>query len=122
LWRLRSAQVSGKSLQVRVAQGLPAHADVTVTDEAWLVDGQPSSRLDLSPAASILLHNTTGYEVVVSVDDPAPQLEIVTGAQVAALQAFRARFTQEVVPGVGTTADSQRCVFVYRSACVDVDV
>jgi class 3 adenylate cyclase len=96
-WRLRSAQVSGKSLQVRVALDSPAHAEVTVTDEAWLVDGQPSSRLDLSPNARILLHNTTGYEVVVSVDDPAPQLDIVTGAQVAALQAFRARFTGEVV-------------------------
>lgn len=96
-WRLRSAQVPSQLLWLQVSHNGPAELVVHVSEDALTAASGSERVVMVGPDATIEVHSQTPYEVLLSVDDPTPQVDVVTGAQVAALQAFRSRFVHEVV-------------------------
>lgn len=114
-WRLRSAQVPGQALLLQVVPGGPDQLQLEVSEDALAAPDAQGLRIRLGPTASVTVQSSAPYEVLLSVDDPTPQVDVVTGAQVAALQAFRSRFVHEVV-------DSTEQLAIHHAAFLFTDL
>lgn len=91
VWRLRSPYSSASAELTVHAEG-QTDATVTIRPDGIAVTGRA-----VAGQGALKVTNTTEFEQLLSVDDPAFGRSAVTGAQVSALQAFRDRFVGEVM-------------------------